>query len=259
LNRSHERGHGPYTPRPLYCMYHGNETDQRTKDCPIYIDTKLKMNQDTTQPCQQLQSREVNHTKQWAPHSQKHSPSYPLHYPPYKNSQTQSPAYYQSYHYATINHPQPPPTPQITYHPALPQITYPAPNNTNTNQVKAEQNPPLPPSLQQAQEPLQQPKNFSTHGTIPTIPQQAQEPLQQPRNFSTHGTIPTITGGSNTDFETKRQCRDYYQQVNHVTVEGPITKTKWSHIPITFSSQDINLTSCTLTPWSLQSTSIDGT
>jgi hypothetical protein len=53
----------------------------------------------------------------------------------------------------------------------------------------------------------------------------------------------TITGGSNTDFETKRQCRDYYRQVNHVVVKGPITQTKWSHMPITFSSQDINLTS----------------
>jgi hypothetical protein len=35
----------------------------------------------------------------------------------------------------------------------------------------------------------------------------------------------------------------YYRQVNHVAVEGPITQTKWSHMPITFSSQGINLTS----------------
>jgi hypothetical protein len=55
-------------------MYHGNETDHRTKDYPIYIDTKRKMNQDTTQPSPQLQSREVNHTMQWAPHNQQHSP-----------------------------------------------------------------------------------------------------------------------------------------------------------------------------------------
>jgi hypothetical protein len=52
-----------------------------------------------------------------------------------------------------------------------------------------------------------------------------------------------IIGGSNTDFETKRQCRDYYREVNHIAVEGPITQTKWSHIPITFSAQDVNLTS----------------
>jgi hypothetical protein len=65
--------------------------------------------------------------------------------------------------------------------------------------------------------------------------------LQQPENFPTHGTILTITGGSNIDIETKRQRRDYYRQVNHIAIEGPITQTKWSHMPITFSSQDINL------------------
>jgi hypothetical protein len=203
-------------------MYHGNETDHRTKDCPIYIDTKWKMNYNTTQPSPQLQSREVNHTMHWAPHNQQHS--HPtlciIQHKHTKNSQTQSPAYYQSYHYATTNHPQPPSAPQITYHPALPQITYPTPSNTNANQLKAEPNPLLPP-----------------------LPQQAQEPPQETENFPTHDTILIITGGSNTDFKTKRQRSDYYCQVNHVTVEGAITQTKWSHMPITFSSQDINLTS----------------
>jgi hypothetical protein len=41
----------------------------------------------------------------------------------------------------------------------------------------------------------------------------------------------------------KRQQRDYYHQVNHVVIEGPMIKTKWSHIPITFSAEDINLAS----------------
>jgi hypothetical protein len=138
-------------------MYHGNKTDHRTKDCPIYIDTKRKMNQDTTQPSPQLEFREINHTMQWVPHNQQHSPSYPPHYPSqaYQNSQTQSLAYNQSNHYATTNHPQPPPSPQISYHPALPQITYPMPSKTNTNQLKVEPNPPLPPPPQQAQEPPQ--------------------------------------------------------------------------------------------------------
>jgi hypothetical protein len=31
--------------------------------------------------------------------------------------------------------------------------------------------------------------------------------------------------------------------VNHVAVEGPILRTKWSHVPITFSEADVNLTS----------------
>jgi hypothetical protein len=76
----------------------------------------------------------------------------------------------------------------------------------------------------------------------PPLPQ-TQQPQQRNKAFPTHGTILTITGGSNTDFHTKRQCRDYYREVNHVAVEGPITYTKWSHIPITFFAQYVNLTS----------------
>jgi hypothetical protein len=92
------------------------------------------------------------------------------------------------------------------------------PNNTNP-QVKTEANP------------------------LPPPPPQIQEPPQQPDTFPTHDTILIITGGSNTDFNTKRQHRDYYQHVNHVVVECPITQTKWSHMPITFSAQDVNLAS----------------
>jgi hypothetical protein len=92
------------------------------------------------------------------------------------------------------------------------------PNNTN-RQGKTEANPPLPPLLQ------------------------IRESLQQTKSFPTHSTILTIIGGSNTDFNTKRQQRDYYMQLNHVAIEGPITQTKWSHILITFSAQDINLAS----------------
>jgi hypothetical protein len=163
----------------------GSETNHRTKDCPIYLETKKKMEQDSTQPSHQPAPQEVNHTIQWAPHHQRHSPSYPMHFPAqaYQNSQTQPLAYYQSYHYATINHPQPSSVPEITYPPPVPQITYPTPHNTKP-QVKIEANPPPPP-------PLPQP--------------QAQEPPQQPDTFLTHGTILIITGGSNTNFETKRQ------------------------------------------------------
>jgi hypothetical protein len=46
-----------------------------------------------------------------------------------------------------------------------------------------------------------------------------------------------ITGGSNLSFENKRQRQD------HVAVKGPITKTKWSHIPITFSEDGVKLVS----------------
>jgi hypothetical protein len=72
-------------------------------------------------------------------------------------------------------------------------------------------------------------------------PLQTCEPPQQTDSFLTHDTILIITEGSNTDFDNKRQPRDYYRQVNHVVVKCPITQTKWSHISITFTTQDINL------------------
>jgi hypothetical protein len=81
----------------------------------------------------------------------------------------------------------------LTYHPALPQITYPTPSNTNANQLNAEPPPP---------------------------PQQAQEPPQQIKHFSTHDTILTIIGGSNIDFKPKGSEGITIGQVNHVTVEG---------------------------------------
>jgi hypothetical protein len=56
--------------KPLYWMYHGNKTNHRTKDCPIYLETKKKMEQDSTQPSHQPAALEVNHTMQWAPHHQ---------------------------------------------------------------------------------------------------------------------------------------------------------------------------------------------
>jgi hypothetical protein len=86
-------------------------------------------------------------------------------------------------------------------------------------QVKTEANPPQPPLSQ------------------------IQETPQQTDTFPTHDIILTITGGSNTNFDSKRQQRDYYRQVNHVAVKGPITQTKWSHMIITFSAPDVSLTS----------------
>jgi hypothetical protein len=62
LRQSRSRGQGPYTFNHPYCMYHDSDTDDRTKDCPIFIESKRKMEEESKQPSQQSSSREVNHT-----------------------------------------------------------------------------------------------------------------------------------------------------------------------------------------------------
>jgi hypothetical protein len=129
------RGHsrGSYTFKTLYCMYHDSDTNHHTQDCPIFLESKRKMEQDSNQPPQHSLSREVNHTTHWPSSHNHYSPSYPSLFTPQtdRNNQAQAPAYYQSYHYTTTNHPQPSPNPQIAYPPPVPQITYPMPNNAN--------------------------------------------------------------------------------------------------------------------------------
>jgi hypothetical protein len=45
--------------------------------------------------------------------------------------------------------------------------------------------------------------------------------------------------------------------VNHVAVKGPITRTKWSHVQITFIEADIKLTSFLYTDAMVITTHID--
>jgi hypothetical protein len=50
-----------------------------------------------------------------------------------------------------------------------------------------------------------------------------------------------ITGGSSSKPANKKQKKEAHRRVQHVGVQGPFIKSKWSHIPITFSQEDLQL------------------
>jgi hypothetical protein len=51
-----------------------------------------------------------------------------------------------------------------------------------------------------------------------------------------------ITGDSGSEPANKKQKKEAQRRVQHVGVQGPFIKSKWSHIPITFSQDDLQLT-----------------
>jgi hypothetical protein len=44
-----------------------------------------------------------------------------------------------------------------------------------------------------------------------------------------------ITGGLGSELANKKQKKEAQRRVQHVGVQGPCIKSKWSHVPITFS------------------------
>jgi hypothetical protein len=76
-----------------------------------------------------------------------------------------------------------------------------------------------------------------------------------------------ITGGSSVDFESKRQKRDHYRSVNHVALTDLVVQTKWSHVPLTFDTRDVDLRSaphidamvinCSVAGWDLHKVLVD--
>jgi hypothetical protein len=48
-----------------------------------------------------------------------------------------------------------------------------------------------------------------------------------------------ITGGSSSELANKKQKKEAQRRVQHVGVQGPFIKSKWSHIPITFSQEEL--------------------
>jgi hypothetical protein len=50
-----------------------------------------------------------------------------------------------------------------------------------------------------------------------------------------------ITGGSSSEPANKKQKKEAQRRVQHVGVQGPFIKSKLSHIPITFSQENLQL------------------
>jgi hypothetical protein len=50
-----------------------------------------------------------------------------------------------------------------------------------------------------------------------------------------------IIGGSSSVPANKKQKKEAQRRVQHVGVQGPLIRSKWSHIPITFSQEDLQL------------------
>jgi hypothetical protein len=50
-----------------------------------------------------------------------------------------------------------------------------------------------------------------------------------------------ITGGSGSEPTNKKQKKEAQRRVQYVEMQGPFIKSKWSHIPITFSQEDLQL------------------
>jgi hypothetical protein len=50
-----------------------------------------------------------------------------------------------------------------------------------------------------------------------------------------------ITDGSCSEPANKKQKKEAQRRVQHVGVQGPFIKSRWSHIPITFSQEDLQL------------------
>jgi hypothetical protein len=205
-------------------MFHDSDTDHRTRDYSIFLESKKKMTQKHHQPSTTATIKEVNHTSHWQQPSQSSSSNQPSYQhfnlcPEYQSNYHRHPLqYYQPYNYTPHTSQVHTPQPTITYPLAPLQIMYPA-ASSETTQPKIESN------------------------NLPPPPLHNQESSQQATSFPAFRTTHTITRGSNLSFENMRQRREYYRQVNHVAVEGLIVRTKSSHMKINFTEADIKHTS----------------
>jgi hypothetical protein len=55
------------------------------------------------------------------------------------------------------------------------------------------------------------------------------------------GTSLPISGSSPLEFDSKKDKKHYFREVRNICVERRVERTRWSHIPITFSEEDVRL------------------
>jgi hypothetical protein len=150
-------------------MFNEKDTDHRTRDCPIFLESKKKMSQKPTQALVQTTAKEVNHTSHWNQPAQSSTSNQPS-YQSYNHRQEYQPnyhryplQYYQPYNYTPHVNQTHTPQPTISY-PLQPlQITYPT-ANSQTSQLKTEPSnpPPPPPPPPPTNQDSQQATNFPT-------------------------------------------------------------------------------------------------
>jgi hypothetical protein len=73
-----------------------------------------------------------------------------------------------------------------------------------------------------------------------TIVTMASQSNQAVASSATKLVLPII-GGSSFEPANKKQEKEAQRRLQHVGVQGPFIKSKWSHIPITFSQEDLQL------------------
>jgi hypothetical protein len=135
---SRGRGRGQIHDRPLYYMFHERDTDHRTSDCPIFLESKKKMTQKHNQPLTTATVKEVNYTSHWEQPLQSSSSNKPSYQHFNLRSKCQSNyhrhplQYYQPYNYTLHTSQVHTPQPTITYPPAPLQIMYPAASSQTT-------------------------------------------------------------------------------------------------------------------------------
>jgi hypothetical protein len=167
-------------------MFHESDTDHRTRDCLIFLESKKKMTQKQNQQPNPSIAKEVNHTS----HCHQASQSSSSNQPSYQHHNTHSECqpnyhrypspYYQPYNYTPHTSQIHTTQPTITYSLTPLQITYPT---TNTEVIQPKTKPNNPPHL---------------HHKTKNLPNKA--PISQSLEPSI-----TITRGSNLCFENKRQ------------------------------------------------------